>query len=193
MVITCNIRRYRSTGEKMVKQDSKNDTEMNLLNLLLEDPTIGINEMAKKLNINRQTVWRIKKKLEKNRKIWGYTAIIDRCKLNERAYLIFGKTKPINKRFLDTLLNRILGNKPYLENIRTLDMFYVSGNYDWILRFSAPDHLTAKKYVNALRETYADQLFEKPVLVDIDFCLIAEGKKNPELKKLYDFIPNMED
>jgi len=29
------------------------------------------------------------------------------------------------------------------------------------------------------------------VLVDIDFCLIAEGKKNPELKKLYDFIPKI--
>ena len=193
MVITCNIWRYRSTGEKMVKQDSKNDTEMNLLNLLLEDPTIGINEMAKKLNINRQTIWRIKKKLEKNRTIWGYTAIIDRSKLNERVYLIFGKTKPINKRLVDKMVNRLLENKPHQENIHTIDMFYVSGDYDWILRFSAPDHLTAKKYFNTLREIYADQLLEKPVLIDIDFCLIAEGKKNPELKKLYDFIPNMED
>jgi hypothetical protein len=36
---------------------------------------------------------------------------------------------------------------------------------------------------------YDEYLIEKPVMVDVNLCLIAEGKRNPEIEKLREFIP----
>ena len=68
-------------------------------------------------------------------------------------------------------------------------MFYVNGEYDWIVRFTAPDHATARKYYETIRLLYSDHLQERPILMDINMSLVAEGKRNPNLGQLYDYVP----
>jgi len=70
-----------------------------------------------------------------------------------------------------------------------VNMCYVNGEYDWVVRFSAPDHATARKYYDTIRLLYDEYLLEKPVIVDVNLCLISEGKSNPDIERLYDFIP----
>ncbi len=75
------------------------------------------------------------------------------------------------------------------QRVRLLNVLYVNGEYDWLVMFSAPDHATARRYYDSLRVSYADFLLERPVIIDVNFPVIREGKVNPELKRLYEFVP----
>ena len=97
------------------------------------------------------------------------------------------KSKPMSRGLADLLVDRLRRNAARDINVRLIDLFYVNGEYDWILRFSTPDHATARKYYDTLRTIYEEYLLEKPIMVDVNFCLAAEGKINPEIEDLYKF------
>jgi len=67
-----------------------------------------------------------------------------------------------------------------------IDAFQVNGEFDWIIRFSAPSHAVARIYYDTLRAVYQDYLIDKPVIVDVNFVMVAEGKRNPEIERLRD-------
>ena len=166
---------------------SQNFTKkIDLLDILLEDPTTSIREIAHRLKCYRQTVWRRKKKMEEENIIWGYTAVIDEGKLNNGVYLILMKTKPMTERMANIVINRIVNNEPEKKNSRLIDAFQVNGEFDWIIRFSAPNHAVARIYYDTLRTVYQDYLLDKPVIVDVNFVMVAEGKRNPEINRLKD-------
>ena len=163
----------------------------NLLILLLENPTRSTKKIAMMLKSNRQTIWRKKKELEDNNVIWGYTAVIDEFKLNHVIYLILMKLKPMKKEFIDLIIKR-LKERTYLKhNVRVIDTIHTNGEYDWIIRFSALNHSTARQYYDTIRVLYEDYLIEKPVIVDVNFIAVSEGKLNPEINDLYNFVPDI--
>ena len=167
-------------------EKKKSLIKQQLLNILLENPLKSKREIANNLNSNRNKIWRKWREMEKEHIIWGYTAVVDESKQNKHIFLILMKTKPMMTRMADILIGRIKKNEPRESNIRLIDLFQVNGEYDWILRFSAPNHTIARNYYDSLRAIYSDFLLEKPVIVDINFVLVAEGKMNPEIDKLYD-------
>lgn len=158
-----------------------------VLDALLDDPTKSVGEIAQELNSYRQGVWRRKKKLEEDKIIWGYTAVIDQKKIGHQMYLVLFKMKPMSRGFADLIVDRIQKNAPRSLGARLIDLFYVNGEYDWIMRFSAKNHATARRYYDTLRVAYEEYLLEKPVMVDVNFIVVAEGKSNPEMEELYDF------
>jgi len=170
-------------------RSSKKVTDESLIESLLKDPTRSIREIARDLDCYRQTVWRKKKDLERDNVVWGYTAVIDETRVNRTVYMILMKTRPMTRDMADTMIDRIENDMPKKLGVRLIDAFHLNGEYDWILRFSSPDHTTARKYYDTLRLVYAEHLLDKPVLVDLNFVLVAEGKKNPDLKKLIEFVP----
>jgi len=164
--------------------------EKTVLHYLLEDPTRSAREIAKELKSYRQKVWREKTRLEEEKIIWGYTAVVNEEKMNQVLYLILLKTKPMSKEFADILIMRkLLQREPEKQNVRIINVLFVNGEYDWIVMFSAPDHATARRYYDSVRIDYEKLLIEKPVIVDVNFSIVREGKINPEIKKIYDFIP----
>jgi DNA-binding Lrp family transcriptional regulator len=174
----------------MMENETKSKKQSEeILQLLVEDPTRSDRELGKKMNSYRQMVWRKKRELEDNNVIWGYTAVINESKLNHVVYMMLVKSKPMSRGLADLLIRRISRDEPKKQNVRLIDMFYLNGEYDWVLQFSAPDHATARRYYDTIRLLYDEYLLEKPVMVDVNFCLVSEGKANPELEKLYDFVP----
>ncbi|MGA1792314.1 MAG: Lrp/AsnC family transcriptional regulator [Thermoplasmatota archaeon] len=173
--------------EKTSKGNIK-ELDDKIIDALLNDPTKSMREIAKDLNSYRQTLWRKKKKMEEENLIWGYTAVIDEEKQGKVTFLVLMKTKPMMKGLADLIVRRVKRNEPSKMNIRLIDLFQVNGEYDWVLRFSAPDHATARTYFDTLRALYVDYLLEKPVLVNVNFILVAEGKRNPEIDKLFNFV-----
>ncbi len=160
-----------------------------LLSHLLDDPTRSARDIGKKMNSYRQMVWRKKKELEDDNVIWGYTAVIDDSKLNHIIYIILMKTKPMSRGLADLLIRRITKGEPSKQSVRLTNICYVNGEYDWVMKLSAPDHATARRYYDTIRLLYDEYLLEKPVMIDVNFCLVSEGKTNPEIEKLYEFIP----
>jgi len=174
----------------MIKENTKSKKQYeDVLKYLLEDPTRSARDIGKKMNSYRQMVWRKKKELEDDHVIWGYTAVIDVSKINHVCYILLMKTKPMSRGLADLLIRRISRDEPSKQNVRVVNMCYVNGEYDWVVRFSAPDHATARKYYDTIRLLYDEYLLEKPVIVDVNLCLISEGKSNPDIERLYDFIP----
>jgi DNA-binding Lrp family transcriptional regulator len=160
-----------------------------ILHALLEDPTKSLRIIAKELKSYRQKIWREKKKLEEEHVIWGYTAVIDESKLNHVSYVMLLKMKPMNKELVDIMLQRLYRKEQEKQNVRLQDLWIVNGEYDWVLRFSAPNHATARSYYDTIRTLYDKYLLEKPIIIDVNFCLVAEGKMNPDIEKLHEFIP----
>ena len=160
-----------------------------ILFMLLKDPTMSDTEIAKELGIYRQKVWRRRKQLEEENAVWGYTAVVDDSKFNHVSYMILMKTKTMNKDLVELLVHRISHGEPARQNIRLKNMCYINGEYDWLMRFTAPDHATARKYYETIRLLYSDHLMEKPLLVDVNMCLVSEGKMNPDLDRLFDYVP----
>ncbi|MGA1848853.1 MAG: Lrp/AsnC family transcriptional regulator [Thermoplasmatota archaeon] len=173
---------------KNASNGNKEGLNSRLLAAFLKDPTRSMRELAKELDSYRQTIWRKKKRMEEENIIWGYTAVIDEAKLGKGTFLVLMKMKPMIEGLADIMVKRIKRNEPGKMNIRLIDAFQVNGEYDWIIRFSAPDHTTARTYFDTLRAVYADHLLEKPVMVDVNFVLVAEGKTNPEIDRLFDLV-----
>ncbi len=165
----------------------KREQENGIIETLLRDPTKSTSKMSKELNCYRQTIWRTRKKLEESRVIWGYTTVVDERKLGKITYIVLMKTKPMSRELANLISDRIRKGIPGKLGVRLIDLFYVNGEYDWIMRFSAPNHPTARRYYDTIRVIYEEYLLEKPVIVDVNFCLVAEGKTNPDLEDLYEF------
>ena len=158
---------------------------------LLKDPTRSIREIAKELNCTRQAVWRRKKEMEDNNLIWGYTAVIDEDQMKNVMFLILMKMKPMDQKLAEILIRRVSGTEVTREGIRLIDVFQVNGEYDWVVRFSTKSRARARKYYDSLRTVYTDYLLEKPIMVDVNFIMMAEGKRNPHLSGLLEFVPSM--
>ena len=170
----------------------KNNLKMELLKHLLEDPTRSISKIAEKSNMYRRTVWRKKRELEEDHTIWGYTAVIDESKLGQVLYVALFRIKPIlSGEFADLIIERLTTRAPSNEGVRVIDILYINGFYDIVIKFSAPDHAIARMYYETLRSTYNEYFLEDPLLCDVNFSLVRMGKMNPELEKLYDFIPKV--
>ena len=75
------------------------------------------------------------------------------------------------------------------QDIRIIDVFYTNGDYATVIIFSAPDHKIARMYYESLRIVYTDFFVGDSILVDVNFSLVKDGKLNPEIERLNDFIP----
>jgi len=160
-----------------------------ILDRLLKDPTLSVEEMAKGLGTYRQRVWRTKGTMEEDHIIWGYTAVVDEAKLGHVVYMVLMKMRPMNQDLAELIIRRIGRTEYGKQQVRLIDVLYTNGEYDWVVMFAAPDHATARRYYDSIRVAYQEHLLDKPILVDVNFSLMREGKVNPELNRLKEFVP----
>jgi DNA-binding Lrp family transcriptional regulator len=176
----------------MTEKASKGNKEAystDVLRALLHDPTRSVVEIAKEMKSYRQKVWRKKKALEDGNVVWGYSAVVDESKLGHVMYFMLMKMKPMDRQLADLVISRQKLGAYQKQQVRLTTLLYVNGAYDWLVMFSAPSHAIARRYYDSIRIAYEKYLLEKPILIDVNFQLIREGKVNPEIEKLHDFEP----
>ncbi len=174
-------------SEELITGDKK--WYSRILHYLTEDPTRSVRDIAKDMGSYRQKVWRKKKKLEEDHVIWGYTAVVDESVMNQVMYIILMKLKPMSTDLAELMKNRILQREPAKQNVRLLNVLYVNGEYDLVVMFTGPDHSTARRYFDSLRMAYDEHLIEKPVIIDVNLSLMREGKINPNILKIFEYVP----
>jgi len=166
---------------KQIEEDEKK-----VIKLLLEDSRQSPNEIAKKLGFSRQKAWKIIKKIEKNKAIWGYTCVIDESNFNRNIYFALSKVKaPIFER-VDDIIKSVQEDTEAMMKIGLLGSYYINGVYDWILMFSAEDVRKAKKFCAHIQNQYMENL-ERIDLMECIFPLIKYGKLNPNIEGLKEF------
>ena len=148
----------------------------------------SIENIAKKCGFSRQKIWRIKKRLEKNKTIWGYAAIVDNEKLNMKRYIFLVKLKhlPIDNEVEKNMIEGTIDKLGAEMGISVKDSFWLNGNYDYMVCFSADDLKKAKKFQEIFIRTYNRNIAELQLIENI-VTIKKDGFMNPkiiETKKL---------
>ena len=148
----------------------------------------SIENIAKKCGFSRQKIWRIKKRLEKNKTIWGYSAIVDDEKLDVKRYMMLVKLKhlPIDNEVEKNMIEGTIDKLGAEMGISVKDSFWLNGNYDYMVFFSADDLKKAKKFQEIFIRTYNRNIAELQLIENI-VTIKKDGFMNPkiiETKKL---------
>ena len=161
--------------KKVVRELQKNSKE-------------SIDNIAKRCGFSRQKVWRTIKRLEKNKTIWGYSAIVDHEKLDLKHYLILIKksVKPVEET-ANMIVSREIERKADEIGISIGTSHYLHGCYDWQICFTAENIAKAKRFCEALNTTYAPNIKELELL-EIIFPVKEAGIQNPHLEELKTFL-----
>lgn len=131
-----------------------------LLKLLQNDSKQTSKKLSLQLNLSVTAVYERIKKLEKERVITKYVALIDKEKIN-KSFLVFCHLKLLqhSKEFLSNFEKEILKLQEVSE------CFHVSGDYDYILKIHVSDmteyrefmvtKLTTIKHIGSTHSTFA--------------------------------------
>jgi len=148
----------------------------------------SIENIAKNCGFSRQKIWRIKKRLEKNKTIWGYSAIVDDEKLDVKRYMMLVKLKhlPIDNEVEKNMIEGTIDKLGAEMGISVKDSFWLNGNYDYMVCFSADNLKKAKKFQEIFIRTYNRNIAELQLIENI-VTIKKDGFMNPkiiETKKL---------
>ncbi|MFA5103194.1 MAG: Lrp/AsnC family transcriptional regulator [Candidatus Thermoplasmatota archaeon] len=173
---------------KTSKQQIEVD-ERKVIDQLQKNCMENLDVFAKKCGFSRQKVWRIIKNLEREKIVWGYTAVVDPVMLKKKHYMLLMKrnTQKINQKIVNILLSREFEEVVTKLGIIIETSSYVHGEYDWIATFLAPDIIHAKKFSELVKTTYPDT-FQDIDLIETLFDIKRQHIFNPETHKLKDMI-----
>jgi DNA-binding Lrp family transcriptional regulator len=147
-----------------------------------------IDVLAKRCNFSRQKVWKIIKKLESDKTIWGYHAVVDTEKFQQKNYiLLIKKSLAPASDILKIILSREIEESAKKLNVFIFSSSYLHGSFDWQIIFKAADILIAKKFCEKLNGLYQGYIGEI-VLIEEIFPVKNCGIQNPNIKKLKEFV-----
>ena len=159
-----------------------------VLNSLEQNAKENIDVIAKKCGFSRQKVWRIIKYLEKEKLIWGYTAVADEEGKDLKHYvLLMNRTMvPLDEKMQKEVISKKLDW--YLPDLVQIeDIIITHGKYDAMITFYAPNLITARKVIESLSRRIGKYIQEY-VLLETLFPIRKHYLKNPEVKNLTTYI-----
>ncbi len=175
----------------MVKnsQEHIREDERKFLLELQKNSNENIDTIAKHCGFSRQKTWRMKKQLEENHGIWGYSAIVDTEKQGLKKFILSLKrsNQSLEKKDIDDIMNGRIGDMYEKLGIRILTTYYVQGEFDWVVIFTAEDIKQALK-VQDLLTNKLSYAFEEINLSQVLFALREHTVINPNRGSLKNLI-----
>ena len=149
----------------------------------------NIDTISKNCGFSRQKVWRIINRLEENKTIWGYHAVIDDQKLGLKRYFVLLKRtrKPLTKTIMDSIIKRKIKKETAKQGIDIECSFYLEGAYDWIFCISTSGIKQMKIFVENLHKVFRGYISDVKILEAI-FTLEKDGFDNPNPEEIKEFV-----
>jgi DNA-binding Lrp family transcriptional regulator len=165
------------------------EDEKKIIRMLQKNSEESIDKIAKKCGFSRQKVWRIKKKLEKDKTIWGYHAVIEDDRMEMKRYQILIKKTPVpmSKDIIDVMLGKDIRQELEKSDIMFYNSFYTQGYYDWSLCITAPDIIKVKKFIEFLKIKFENHISDIQVL-EVIFPMLKSGIVNPNQTEFREFL-----
>lgn len=164
------------------------EDEKKVIETLEKNAKENIETIAKKCGFSRQKVWRIIKKLEKQKAIWGYSTISDEELQGMKHFILIVKRSTIP---IDVSMKKemVLGKlDSFLPGLVKVEHIYLThGLYSGVFTFYAPDLMTAKRLVQSITNSIG-QYFDELVLLETLFPIRKSGLKNPQIKQLVELL-----
>ena len=182
----------KSEGRINMPKSSKkqiNEDEKKILKVLQTSSGDNIENIAKKCGFSRQKLWRIKKRLEKDKAIWGYNAVFDDEKLGLRRYLILIKrtNNPLSAKQIDIITSKKLKQVSSKLGVSIESSFFIHGSYDWFFCITAESIREVKKVIEAFTYLLKDFISEVQVQ-EVIFSVEKNNFTNPNLGHIEEFF-----
>ncbi len=163
--------------------------EKKIIHELQRNSKENIDKIAKKCGFSRQKVWRVIRRLEKDKTIWGYSTIVDNEKVDLTHYTMLVKRTivPVDGKLRNMISEEELDEYFPELNIIVEDCLYVNGKYDWIISFTAPGIKEMKKFCEKLLRKFSEHMGAYEVLETI-ITVRKQGIKNPSTKEQVDLL-----
>ena len=175
----------------MAKRSKKQiyEDELKVITELQKNAKESINIIATNCGCSRQKAWRIIQRLEEDKTIWGYAAIVNEEKQKLKRYMILIKrtTLPLDEKLVDKIITRQLENSASKIDIKIESSIFVHGTFDWVICFKAKDMKQAKKFNEIVNKTYWGYIGEVQMMETL-FPIRIQGILNPEIEKLKEFL-----
>lgn len=170
-------------------KDKLDKDEIKVLKILQKNSGYSIEKLAKKCDFTTQKLLRIKKRLEKNKIIWGYTAITDYKNIDLIHYTVLFKrtANPLDDLVIEEVTKGFIEDNFTEGKINIENVLYVHGEYDWIISFTTFDTLTMKQFCDKLIKKYGD-FIEKYLVLQTIIPIRKHGIKNPSAQEQGDFL-----
>jgi len=170
-------------------KDQIDEDEKKIIRLLQKNSEESIDKIAKRCGFSRQKVWRIKKKLEEKKIIWGYHAVIEEDRMEMKMYQILIKKTPapMSKDIIDVMLSKDIRKELEKSGIIFYNSFYTQGYFDWSLCITATDIIKVKKFIEFLKIKFENLISDIQVL-EVIFPLLKSGIDNPNLTDFREFL-----
>lgn len=166
-----------------------NQDDIKIITELQRCSTANISTILAKTGFSRQKVSKSIKKLEENKVIWGNTSVVDEQILDLQKFILLIKRsiKQIDEDTVDMIsLSRL--DSEYTEMGITIETsYYIHGEYDWVLIFTAKDLKHAKKFSSLLPAKYPG-IITKVTLMQILYTQRSHYIVNPNTEKLREFL-----
>jgi len=173
----------KSSNEQLITDEHK------IIAVLQKNAHENIDGIAKKCGFSRQKVWRIIKKLEKEKIIWGYTAICDdeTYHLKHFTLLVKRTPTPIEKKTINEILTTRLDDLLPDSYIRIENIEFVHGSFDGIFSFWTDSLVTAKRFCERFNEHFAGYVagFE---LLETIITVRRQSVRNPHIKEQIKYL-----
>jgi len=170
-------------------RDQIDKDEKKLLSELVKNSKENIETIAKHCGFSRQKTWRFIKQLEEKDLIWGYTAIFNEEKIGLTHFMLLIKrtAKQLEKVTADKIVSRKIEDIAAELGITIESSFYVHGEYDWIITFTAEDIKQAKKFSDSVIMLHPG-VIEKITIMQTLMFIKKHYIVNPEKTKLKEFL-----
>ena len=166
-----------SDEKKVIKELQRNSKE-------------SIDKISRKCGFSRQKVWRIIKKLEKDKTIWGYSAVIDDEKLGMKRYFVLIKRKfnHVSKEKIDLITKRTLKKEAAKIGIDLQSSYFVYGSFDWLLSINAKNIKHVKRFHSVIANLFSDDSIADIEVLEVVFPIEKNNNINPNIEEFKEFF-----
>ena len=163
--------------------------EKKVMNALQRNARGSIDKIAVDCGFSRQKVWRIIKRLEENKTIWGHYTVIDDEKLGLKRYMILVKRtrEPLTKAIMEAIVKRKIKKEILKLGVNIEFSLYLEGAYDWFFCVTAENIKQIKLFVESLHNLFRGYISEVKSL-EVVFPLERNGFDNPNPEKIKEFF-----
>jgi len=174
---------------KSSKEQIETD-EKKVVAVLKTNAKESIDTIAQKCGFSRQKVWRIINRLEKDKTIWGYNAVVDDTKLGQKRFFILLKrtSKSIPKEKLNIILNREVPKQGEKIGVTVESSYFIHGMYDSLLFVTAKDTMHVKKYCDKLSFFLKEGYVKEIHILEVIFPIQVNGLNNPNMEEFLKFF-----
>jgi len=167
-------------------------SEEKILSKLKRNASLSDYALSKDLGYSRQKIWRIKKQLEQNKTIWGYTTTFNEKKRGfiQCTILIKRSSRLLSEADSDYFLKNGFSELKEKYHLDIESIVSTHGKYDWMITVHAFDIISVRNFITELQTNFNEYISDI-IMLESATAIKKQWIFNPELKEDRNILKNL--